>query len=399
MPLFKFKVANAAGKIEEILIESESESEATRRVRSRSLIPIEFLGHGDSRGGGRSWGFRRKFDVADFSDRLVPLLQADIPLERALGIIEETSESQEEKELIAGLRRGLHEGRKLSQLIRDRGRQFPRMYASIVEAGEEAGALPQVLAQLRDFLLMQREMRNFVVSSSIYPVFVLFVCGGVVMILLGIVVPKFGEVITTSGQPAAGSTALLLALSTGLHDYWWIGVILLAVAVIAIREASRDERILARWDDFVLKVPILGRMVLLANIGRLVRTMAILMRNGVHLLDTVAIAARVIQNSRLRSSISTLAADLRRGERLSVALGRSPYVPTMVIRMLAVGEEMGASDVMLERVADRYDDDLKHLVKRALSWFEPIVIIVLGLVVGSIVLMLFMAVMDMQGGL
>ena len=140
-------------------------------------------------------------------------------------------------------------------------------------------------------------------------------------------------------------------------------------------------------------------MVLLANIGRLVRTMAILMRNGVHLLDTVAIAARVIQNSRLRSSISTLAADLRRGERLSVALGRSPYVPTMVIRMLAVGEEMGASDVMLERVADRYDDDLKHLVKRALSWFEPIVIIVLGLVVGSIVLMLFMAVMDMQGGL
>ena len=148
MPLFKFKVANDAGKIEEILIESESESEATRRVRSRSLIPIEFLGHGDSRGGRRAWGLRRKFDVADFSDRLVPLLQADIPLERALGIIEETSESQEEKELVVGLRRGLHEGRKLSQLIRDRGRQFPRMYASIVEAGEEAGALPQVLAQL-----------------------------------------------------------------------------------------------------------------------------------------------------------------------------------------------------------------------------------------------------------
>ncbi|MDP7396528.1 MAG: type II secretion system F family protein [Lentisphaeria bacterium] len=398
MPLFKFKVANAAGKIEEILIESESESEATRRVRSRSLIPIEFLGHGDSRGG-RAWGLRRKFDVADFSDRLVPLLQADIPLERALGIIGETSESQEEKELVAGLRRGLHEGRKLSQLIRDRGRQFPRMYASIVEAGEEAGALPQVLAQLRDFLIMQREMRNFVVSSSIYPLFVLLVCGGVVTILLGIVVPKFGEVITTSGQPAVGSTALLLALSSGLHDYWWIGVILLAVAVIAVREASRDERILARWDEFVLKVPILGRMVLLANIGRLVRTMAILMRNGVHLLDTVAIAARVIQNSRLRGSISTMAADLRRGERLSVALGRSPYMPTMVIRMLAVGEEMGASDVMLERVADRYDADLKQLVKRALSWFEPIVIIVLGLVVGSIVLMLFLAVMDMQGGL
>jgi general secretion pathway protein F len=400
MPLFKFKVADSAGKVQEILVEGESQNEATRRVRARSLVPIEFLGHGDahsSKGGG--FTLKRKFDVADFSDRLVPLLQADIPLEKALGIVEETSESDEEKDLVSGLRRGLHEGRKLSQLVRDRTNQFPRIYASIIEAGEEAGALPQVLAQLRDFLIMQREMRSFVISSSIYPVIVLIVCIGVILMLLGVVVPNFGKVIVSNGQPPTGSTAILLGMSNGLTQYWWVGVILLAVAVLVIREASRNERVRLMWDDFVLKVPILNRMVLLSNIGRLVRTMSILMRNGVHLLDTVVIGARVINNTRLRNSISTVSADLRRGERLAAALGRSPYIPKMVIRMLAVGEEMGASDVMLERVADRYDDDLKQLVKRALSWFEPLVIIFLGVVVGSIVLLLFLSVMDLQGGL
>ena len=124
--------------------------------------------------------------------------------------------------------------------------------------------------------------------------------------------------------------------------------------------------------------------------------MSILMKSGVHLLDTVAISAKVLQNSKLQQSISGLAAELRRGERLSAALSKSQYIPALVTRMLAVGEETGATDEMLERVADRYDNDLRQIIKRALSWFEPLVIIFLGGMVGVIVLLLFLAVLDMQ---
>ena len=124
--------------------------------------------------------------------------------------------------------------------------------------------------------------------------------------------------------------------------------------------------------------------------------MAILMKSGVHLLDTVSISAKVLQNNTLKQSISGLAAELRRGERLSAALGRSQYIPPLVIRMLAVGEETGSSDEMLERVADRYDGELRQIIKRALSWFEPLVIIFLGGVVGTIVMLLFLAVLDIQ---
>lgn len=398
MPLYKFKVADTAGKLQELLIEGDSQKDATRRVQVRGLIPIEYLGQSDSLSSSSSinWGIRKKFDVADFTDRLVPLLQADIPLEKALAIVQETGENPDEKEIISSLRRGLHEGRKFSQLIRDRSRLFPKMYASIVEAGEEAGALPQVLGQLRDFLNMTREMKTFLISSSIYPLFVVVVCIGVVALLLGVVVPRFSGVISSSGRDPSFSTELLLNLSELMRTYWWGGIIVLVVGLIGARQVGKDGKLRDSWDNFVLKLPLLGKIVILSNIGRQVRTMSILMKSGVHLLDTVAISAKVLQNSKLQQSISGLAAELRRGERLSAALSRSPYIPPLVTRMIAVGEETGATDEMLSRVADRYDNDLKQIIKRALSWFEPLVIIFLGGVVGVIVVLLFLAVLDIQ---
>ena len=398
MPLFKFKVSDSTGKVQEVLIEGDNQKDATRRVQVRGLIPIEFRGQSDSLSGQASinWGIRKKFDVADFTDRLVPLLQAEIPLERALGIVQETEENPEEKEIITSLRRGLHEGRKFSQLIRDRSRLFPKMYASIVEAGEEAGALPQVLGQLRDFLNMTREMKTFLISSSIYPLFVIIVCIGVVSVLLGVVVPRFSGVILSTGREPSFSTQLLLDLSELMRTYWWGGIIILAVFVFIVQQVRKEGKFRDFWDDLVLKLPMLGKIVILANIGRQVRTMSILMKSGVHLLDTVAISAKVLQNSKLQQSISGLAAELRRGERLSAALSRSQYIPPLVTRMLAVGEETGATDEMLARVADRYDNDLKQIIKRALSWFEPLVIIFLGGIVGIIVVLLFLAVLDIQ---
>lgn len=397
MPLFKFKISDKDGRKEEMLVEGTSEKDAARRLQNRGLIPIELLGYSDAVGGGGLAGrWRQRFDVVDFTDRLAPLLEADIPLERALAIVEETSETPVEKELVGGLRRGLHEGRKLSQLIRDRGRLFPRMYAGIVEAGEESGALGQVLGELRDYLAMTREMRQYVVSSSIYPG--ILVCFSVLvnLLLLGLVVPKFGRIIYGMGKEPRLATRLLLQASFVVQNYWWAILIGALAAVAIFSYVLRQPRTREVWDSLVLRLPLLRRIVLLSNIGRQVRTMAILMKSGVHLLDTVSISASVLQNEKLRRAISGLAGDLRRGERLSVALGRSEYIPPLVIRMLAVGEETGDTESMLARVADRYDNELRRLVKRALAWFEPMVILVLGGMVGSIVLVLFMAIMDMQ---
>ena len=401
MALYKFKVSDSAGILSEMLVEGDSQADATRRLQRRGVLPLEFLGEGSlSAGAPGRFGFRQKFDILDFTDRLVPLIEAGIPLERALGVVGEGVENKFTARVVSDLRRGLHEGRKFSELIRARSRVFPPLYASIVEAGEEAGALPQVMKELHRFLQETRELRAFIVSASIYPLFIVGASLAMLAVLFGVVVPRFVVVLRSLGRgelPLA--TRLLVFGSDMLRGYWWCLPILAILAVLLVSQVRRGGRAKALYDSFILSVPLAGKMVLWSNLGRVARTMSILMRSGVHLLDVVSIANRVVQNSTLRQSISGLAGELRQGQRLSHALGHSRFIPSFMLRMVAVGEETGSVETMLERVADRYETDLRRSIKRLLSLLEPIIIICLGLFVALVVLTMFLAIMDIQGSI
>lgn len=395
MPLFKYKVSDESGKVSDLLVDGDSQTDAARRIQRRGLVPLEFLGEGNNATPRAGW-FRPGLNVVDFTDRLVPLLEANIPLERALGILGEGHDNPQTTEIINELRRGLHAGRKLSDLIRERGRMFPQLYAGIVEAGEEAGALPQVMGELRKFMTEAQELRSFIISSSVYPAFIAGSALCMLAFILGVIIPRFASAIAGAGIDSA-ATDFLLGLSHFLRSYWWIFPLLAAAVAWLILQVQREEGPIRRaYDIWILKVPLAGKMVLYANLARLARTMAILMRSGVHLLNTVSIANRVVQNSEIRRSLQELSAELRQGQRLSAALGKSRHIPAMMLRMIAVGEETGAVENMLERTADRYEIDLRRLIKSLLSLFEPLVIIALGLAVGLIVLLMFMAIMDMQ---
>jgi len=398
MPLFKYKVSDKSGKISEMLIEGDSQAEAARRLQRRGVMPLEFLGEGTASAKGKGF-FGGKLDVVEFTDRLVPLLEANIPLERALSIMGEGQEETAMGKVAGELRRGLHEGRKLSDLIRERGREFPQLYASVVEAGEEAGALPQVMGELRKFLLDSQELTAFIISSSVYPAFIAF--AGIIMlcIVLGVIVPRFAKALAGAGINST-SVDILLGISNFFHDYWWTLLIVVGVLVWLVTQIRKENGPLRRgWDHLVLQLPLVNKLVSYTNLGRLCRTMAILMRSGVHLLNTVSIANRVIQNLEIRDSLEEISGELRQGQKISTALAKSKYIPPMMLRMVSVGEETGAVEAMLERVADRYDSDLKKLVRRLLSLFEPTVIVCLGLGVAGIVLMMFLAIMDMQSTL
>jgi general secretion pathway protein F len=400
MSLYRFKTSDPSGHVGELLIEGDTQADATRRLQQRGVVPLEFLGEGSlSASGSGLAGLAQRFDIIDFTDRLVPLIEANIPLERALGILGDGTDSTLMSRVVADLRRGLHEGKKFSELIRDRGRLFPRLFASVVEAGEEAGALPAVMGELRRFLNDSREFQGYLVSALIYPLFVLSASLVVLTILMWVIVPRFAAVLASTGRPLPTSTRLLLDVSDLCRNFWWCVPAGLVVLVVLAVQLRKDGRVKGAYDDAILSVPLLGKMVLLTNLARMARTMAILMRSGVHLLDTVAIAGRVIQNTTLRQSIGGLAGELRQGQRLSHALSHSRFIPPFMLRMLAVGEETGAVETMLDRVADRYESDLKRLVRRTLSLFEPCVIIALGIMVGGVVLAMFFAIMDMEGGL
>ena len=253
------------------------------------------------------------------------------------------------------------------------------------------------MSELRRFLSESQELKSFIISSSVYPAFIAVTGVFMLVFVLGVIVPRFASAMTGAGIEST-ATDILLGLSAFLKSYWWTFLIVLGVFAYLFLQLRRENSPFRNWfDRVILKTPIAGKLVLYGNIARLCRTMAILMRSGVHLLNTVVIANRVVQNRAIGQSIVGLSGELRQGQRLSTALSRSPYIPGLMLKMIAVGEETGAVETMLERVAERYESDMKRLVKRLLSLFEPLVIVGLGLSVGLIVLLMFMAIMDMQG--
>lgn len=395
MPLFRYKVSDPAGKVGELLIEGDSQADAARRLQRRGVVPLAFLGEGAAAQRQRGW-LKKGVDVTDFTERLVPLLDANIPLERALAILGDEPDNPPLQRMVSDLRRGLHEGRKFSDLIRDQGTLFPPVYAGVVEAGEEAGALPQVMGQLRAFLASAAELRSFILSSSIYPAFIAVTGLAMMGFVLGGIVPKFAASLAGAGIQSQ-ATDFLMALSTGLRTYWWVAVLLVVLAGVFLRQLRQPEGALRRWwDDLVVRLPLFGKLTLDSNLSRFSRTMAILMRSGVPLLHTVSIASRVIQNHAIRSSLDEVSGELRQGQKISGALSKSRFVPSLMLRMVAVGEETGNVEEMLDRVADRYEGDLRKSIKRLLSLFEPLVIVLLGLGIGLVVFLMFSAIMDMQ---
>ena len=400
MPLFRFKIAEKSGKTSETIIEADNHNEAIKRLRLRKIVVLDFLGNANDDMSNRSRHIftKHKFDPVDFTERLVPLLDANIPLDKSLHILGESSTNPLEAQLTSDLRRGLHEGKSLSKLISDRGNLFPKIYANIIEAGEESGALSQVMTELRNFMTESREMKNFIITSSIYPAFVMIISTVVVLFMLGYIVPLFAKSFQSSGQELSGMLQVLLSMGDFIKSFWWLIFVVIGLVLALIRAIKKEGPLRRKWDKFILKLPLVGNIILYTNLGRMLRTMSVLMKSGVHLLETVRISTKVIENSAIRDSIAFVSTDLRKGEKLSQSLSKSDYIPTFISRMLSVGEEIGKTGDMLESIANRLEASVKKTLKKIIVLLEPLMIIFLAVVVGSILIILFMTILESQSG-
>ncbi len=398
MALYKYLAAGKNQPAKEIVIEADSEKDARSRMRGRGLTVIKSFGEVSGESGKKSFSsfFGPTVDVNEFTDQLTPLLVAHIPLERSLLIMGEGATNPAQKEFINSLREGLHEGKKFSALIRSYGGKFPGFYANLIETGEESGCLPEVMVELRRFMAERKELRDFVVSSSIYPGVILSVTLIVTVVLFTVFVPTFAKIFTDMGRDMPPSMAVLMDISAFFSWAWWLIPLLLIAGGAGFYKYMGKERMNLMRDKFLLRLPAVGKVVETLEICRFIQTLSILIRNHVEIIRTVKIAIRVLQNRVIRDDFSGLEAKLKSGEHLSGCLRDSRFMPRNVIQMVRVGEESGTVGEMLGDIAGQQEREVRAKIKRMLSLFEPAVIIILAGVVLLVVVSIFMAIMDLN---
>ncbi|WP_294503333.1 type II secretion system F family protein [uncultured Victivallis sp.] len=401
MGLYKYLAAAKGEAPHEILIEADSISEAQNKLRSRKIVPVRFCGEATVSGG--KFSLRRsKVNTYEFTRQLAPLLDSHIPLERALAIIADSSAEPEQHDFVNGLRQGLHEGKKFSELARSHGNLFPGYYANLIESGEETGCLPEVTNELYKFMGESKELKDFIVSSSIYPLAILGVTLIVTVLLFTVFVPRFAKIFIDMGREMPPSMEFLIAMSTFFSYAWWLAPLLGIGGWVLLKRILGEDGLRLALSRLVLKLPLFGRIVIDLEMCKYIRTLAILISNHVEIIRTVRISGRIIANPVIAAGFSEIDRKLKGGDKLSAALAGNPFVPASMVPMLRVGEESGTVGEMLTKIASHLENDTKLKIKRLLSLFEPAVIVFLALVVLVVVVSIFVAMMEInsisQGG-
>ena len=389
MPIYSYRSSTMDGTIVEGAIEAPDEKSAIEKIKDKGVIPLKVTIPRE----GLKWRLRRKSTTGDllaFSSELSVLLGAGLPLDRSLNILSEISENRQMKGVVRSVVETIRGGGSFSEAIQQHPNVFPRFYVNMIRAGEAGGVLDIVLDKLNEFLEATKEMKDHVVSAMIYPA-ILIVTGGLsVIILLTFVLPKFSVIFAELGSSLPLPTQILLSVSNALQMTWWIILLILIALGMYFRSQLRTDRGRYRWDAFKLRL--MGDVIRKLETARFCRTLGTLLKSGVPLLQSLNNAKDVISNQAIALPIESVLKGAKEGKGISAPLTAANVFPPLALSMIRVGEETGQLDAMLLRVATAYEKSLKEAVKRFVSFLEPMVILIMGLVIGFIIVSMLMAI-------
>jgi general secretion pathway protein F len=328
-------------------------------------------------------------DVAVMTRQLATLVRAGVPLVESISALTEQVENEQ-------LVRVLNEGTSFAKSLEAHPKVFPSLYVNMVAAGEASGTLEAVLERLADFMEGQARLKGKVAAALAYPVLMAVIGSGLVGVLMVAVVPKVTSVLDSLGQALPWYTRLLIFVSETVSSFWWLLLGGLALTIYSFRRWKRTPKGKMRWDSFRLRAPLFGRLTLLVAVARFSRTLSTLLASGVQLLTAMEIGRHVLENARLEEVIGDAIGSIRGGESIAEPLKRSKAFPPMVTHMIAVGEKSGQLESMLENVSRAYEADVETRVTALTSLLEPIMIVLLGGVVGFIAMAILMPLIQMN---
>ena len=390
---FVYKVRDRSGAIHEGSLEAQNEQLVIAKLREMGYVPVSVTQRRQSRLSADMAIGSKKVDLRDvavLSRQLATMVNAGLSIIRALAILTEQTESKALAAVVQQVKADIEHGLSLSQAISKHPKVFPPVYLSMVRSGETGGMLDEVLLRLAVTLEKQLELRRRIKSAMTYPIAIGCIIVLIVTAMLAFVVPMFEGMYRDLGGTLPAPTRLLIAVSDILTSYWWAVGATSAAAVVGVRRWGATPAGRYSLDRLMLKLPVFGRLLHKTAIARFTRTLSSLIRSGVPIMESLDIVGDTAGNAVVRTATADAKDRVRVGESLSASLAGHDVFPEMVVQMMAVGEETGALDDMLEKIAEFYDSEVSATVDALTSLIEPLLMVAMGLTVGGMVVALYM---------
>jgi general secretion pathway protein F len=399
MPVFVYRAADRRGQTIDGVMEAPDARAVVERLQKDAYYPIRVAPHAERRawlafGGASRVGQR---DLLALTQQLATLVEAGLPLDRALAILEELALNPRVKAIVGDLLMGVRGGASLSEaLAKHHPRPFSRLYINMVRSGEKGGVLEISLRRLAEFLEARAAFADAVVSALAYPAVITAVGIGAIVFLMTFVIPRFATIFADLGQAVPLPTQILLFVSSGFQHYWWAGVLALLAAVLAWRVWTGTPEGRLQWDQTLLRLPLAGQLTLKVETARFTRTLGTMLKSGVPVMGALAVVGDMMSNQAIGRAVERLADGVKRGGTIAAGMQAEARFPALAIHMVRVGEETGRLEEMLLKVAETFEADVRTELKRVLGLLEPAIILLMGVLVAFIVVAMLLAIFSIN---
>jgi len=407
VPVFSYKAMNAKGKTVNGIVDADTAKAARAKLRKDGLFPTDINEVSEEkalRGKGLSMeidlrALRGKVGLTDLAmttRQLATLAAAGIPLVEAIGALSNQVEDVVLKKTLSQVREKVNEGSSMANALKEFPKVFSPLFVNMVNAGENSGTLDIVLSRLADFTEAQMHLRQKVRSAMIYPIMLMCVGVGIIGYLVAFLIPKIQTIFEGMDKALPAITEVLLGISGFIGDYWWLVILLIGGGVYGFRRWRATPKGRERLDAFLLRIPVVGKLIRKIAISRFARTLGTLLSSGVPIMTSLDIVKNVVNNKVLEKAIETARENVKEGESIGRPLERSGVFPPVVIHMINVGEQTGALEDMLNRVAQAYEIEVETTINGLTAVFEPVMLLVMAGFVGFAVVAILLPIMDMS---
>jgi len=404
MANFKYTIKDEAGKTLKGMVQADSKDNAIQSLRAKGMVILsldEEKGLKLSFGGGKTQK-KKKVKIDDlvvFSRQLATMVNAGIPLVNGLDILGEQIENPPFKEAIIKVHDDVETGSSLSEAISKHAHIFSNLFINMVKAGESSGMLDEILDRLATYLEKTSSLQKKIKASLVYPIAVTLMAIGITVFFKIRVIPVFKDIYEGFDAALPAPTMALIAVSDFMRQYFYVAIALIFLGLFLFKRYAKTGKGKLRIDKLKLTMPIFGTLIKKMAVGKFTRTLSTLVRSGVPILGALEIVSKTSGNRVVETAVDMVRENVREGEPIADPLSRSGVFPSMVVRMISVGEQTGELEKMLSKIADFYDEQVDTAISGLTSLIEPLIIAFLGIVIGGIVICMFMPILNLSTAL